>query len=400
MSVSRWRDTLGPPLIAAAAAIVLVIPASAAPGAARGTGAGVALSSPAGHGIGTCRSGAPVGSTRALAPVRVPVGAAAALRDAAWYRLDPILDEAGSLSGQLFMAGRLGETGDVELTLAAESFAAGPVGGHVLVGTDDGARSRVESIDIAGRCARLIHEGPELIRRAILDPARPRMFEFRLDRGTRSDLGVWSRPLDGSPPTLVVAPLAPNARIGRIFTTSLSTSADGGRLIVQSCGESACLTRILDVATGILATIDDEHVGEVLGLTADRLIAYGGCLGLPCRVLARDLRTGADTELAGEAGLARLVASSAGPALVFEDYRAGGISRVVGVDGTVRRAIDQRDETVRLIPSPERALAGIELPAGWVAFADRGRPGGPQRGAAIYVRIADGIGFPAREIDR
>ncbi len=183
MSLRRRIDTLGPPLLAAAAVIVIVAPALAGPAArSHMVGRAPIRSAPGTAALPTCRPGA-----------QAEVGEGARLRGATWYRLDPILDAAGDLDGQLLVVGQVGRRGGFELPLRVESFASGPSGGRILVGSDDGRRSLVRIIDVDRRCAAVVHEGRELIRRAVFDAEGGGIVEFRLDRATRADLGVWSR---------------------------------------------------------------------------------------------------------------------------------------------------------------------------------------------------------------
>jgi len=250
-----------------------------------------------------------------------------------------------------------------------ESFASGPRDGLVLVGADDGRRSLLRLVDVAQRCATVIYEGRELIRRAVMTPESDAIVEFRLDRRTRSDLGVWLRPLDGSKPIRIVESLAANARIGLVFSTELSWSGDRRRLAITSCGESACLTRVFDRRTGRITTIDDEHVGETIAVVGDQLIAYGGCARLPCRIVAKNLATGRIRVIAERAGLA----SVTGGVLAYEDYRHRGRVVITKLGGGAVRTVELRAGT-RLVPNEARALAGIEGPAGSVPIARDGRP--------------------------
>ena len=64
-----------------------------------------------------------------------------------WWRLDPRL-EGGRLTGQRLALG--GPGGRARwMALPAEAFAAGPFAGQVLIGTDDGRRSRLSLVDPA-----------------------------------------------------------------------------------------------------------------------------------------------------------------------------------------------------------------------------------------------------------
>ena len=387
MSLRRRIDTLGPPLLAAAAIAVLVAPAIAGPPRART------------HGPATIRAASGPTALTACRPEPPPAaGAKAMLVGAAWYRLDPVLDGAGGLDGQRLFVGRVGRRGALELALGVESFASGPSRGRILVGNDDGRRSTIRILDVANRCASVVHEGPDLIRRAVFDPSGDGIVEFRLDRSSRADLGVWSRPMDGTKQRRLLEPLAPNARIGRVFATELSWSADGQRLVVTSCGETFCLARILDRSGGRVMTIDDHRVGEAIGLVGDELVAYGGCPWLPCEIVAMNLKSGRVRDIAPVAGLATLSATDAGAVVAFEDFELRGSLRVVDLDGTALRKLPL-ETGLRLVPASDRALAGFELPAGVIALAKGSRPS-RSIVPATFVNIADGRRVPAAEVVR
>jgi hypothetical protein len=387
MSLRRRIDTLGPPLLAAAAVAILVAPTLAGPARSRALGHTAIRSASGSAALPMCRAGMQAGGD-----------AVGTVRGAAWYRLDPILDAAGGLAGQRLIVGRVGRAGGFELPLGVEAFASGPSGGRILVGSDDGHRSVVRIVDVARRCSVTIHEGRELVRRAIFDTAGGGIIEFRLERRSRADLGVWSRPANGAKATRLVEPLRPNERIGRIFATGLSWSGDGRRLVVTSCGEAACLARIVDRATGRVRTVDDPQIGEVIGLVGDDLIAYGGCPSLPCEIVAMDLRTGRVRDIATLAGLATVAVVEKRGVVAFEDYTARGHVRLGPLDGTERRTVPL-DKGMRLVPGSDRALAAIELPAGVIAVAEDSRPRRALAPAA-FINVADGQRLPAAEIVR
>ena len=177
----------------------------------------------------------------------VPIGAAAG---PAWYRLDPLLDERGSLTGQRLTVGLVGGPAR-HLVLAPESFASGPVDGRlVLVGDDDGAESRLRLLDVARGCETAVdREAEAVIRGALLAPDGSAVWEHRVNRVTRADEGIWRRPVAGDPSERVLPGLPANGRFGPTFVTELSWAADG-RLGISSCGERACRTRVMDPATG------------------------------------------------------------------------------------------------------------------------------------------------------
>ncbi len=387
MRLRPWTETIGPPLLAAVAIVSVVAPAVASPPGSVVAGNSTMRRAPIAEPLPTCRPD--------LQPAaRKPP----ALDGASWYRLDPLFDASGGLNGQRLVVGRVGRHDEFGMSLAVESFASGPVGGRILVGNDDGQRSIVRLLDVAGYCAAVVHEGRDVTRRAILEPSGRGMVEFRLDRSSRADRGIWSRPFDGSRPRRLLDPLAPNARIGRVFATELSWSSDGKRLIVNSCGESFCLARIFDRSTAQVTTIDDPRIGEVIGLVGDDLVAYGGCPTLPCEVVAMDLRTGGVRDVASLAGLATTSVANGRAVVAFEDFTMDGRLRLVRLDGSGLRTLELGDD-LRLVPAPDRALAAIELPAGVVAVAAGSRPskaGLP----ATFIDLADGRQLPAPEAIR
>ena len=83
------------------------------------------------------------------------VAAPAEGRGVAWFRTDGVLDGTGTLAGQRVTLGLVGGTAR-RVDLPAESFAAGPARGVVLVGDDDGTRSRLRAFDPTRGCATTI----------------------------------------------------------------------------------------------------------------------------------------------------------------------------------------------------------------------------------------------------
>ena len=163
----------------------------------------------------------------------------------AWYQLDPVI-EGGARTGQRLAVGSAG-LGSRTLTLDAESFAAGPFRGTVLVGTDDGRQSRLSLVDVDAGCAWSVGTSRDaVVRRATLAPDGATLFEFRVDRRSRADLGVWRRTLDGRGTAVrVLAPIGADAAFGKTWLTDFAWSDDGSSLAVQSCGEIACRFRVL-----------------------------------------------------------------------------------------------------------------------------------------------------------
>jgi hypothetical protein len=338
---------------------------------------------------------APVSAARPPGACAGPPARPAATAPGAWWRLDPLLDRHGALVGQSLRAGNRGGPG-FGLRLAAESFAAGPVGNLVLYGTDDGRRSELALLDLARGCTVSIGTEPRaVIRRAVLDGSAGTVYEFRVERRTRRDLGVWRRPLDGrAAPTRVLGPIGRDARFGMTWATELGW-ADDGRLLVTSCGASACRSRLLDAGSGAVTMIDEPDLGEPLGVADGRYVAYLACRGLPCPISAVDLRSGRRETIATTAVLAALVPDLDGRArLVHEVAGEEGLT-VLDLRGRRTGRIERPDG--RLVPSAIRARGAIALPAGWFPISADGRVD-PDGGIVIFAR--DGRRSTAAEVSR
>jgi len=379
MVEARWLRWAGPGLVALCA---LGLVGSSTVGAGTGTET-------------TSPTTACVGSPAAR--IATPRGAAvASLADgsaAPWFRLDPILDRDGALAGQRLALGLDGVPGARTVDLPAESFAAGPFGRVVLVGTDDGVSSSLRLLDVAADCAWAVATERTVIRRATIDRTGSAVYEMRVDRATRADLGIWLRPISGGlPARQVLAAPTSDDRFGRTWATELTWDLDGNLLAVQSCGDVACRTRIVDPAGGPIMMLDAPDLGSLIGLAGDRLVTYAACRGLPCPIVSTDLGTGTRTTLSLAAGPAVVVDTVDGARLVSEvpvgDERALSSVSIDGGD-----AVD-----LGLIPDglgleADEAFAGsaTELSAGWVLLAPEGRiPADGSVGTSRLRHVPDG----------
>ena len=297
------------------------------------------------------------------------------MRGAPWFRLDPVLDGDGALSGQRLLLGLDGQRTMRSLDLAREAFAAGPFGRIVLTGSDDGTASRVKAIDVADGCAWGLADERDVIRRATVDSSGTFVYEMRVDRATRADRGVWRRPLDGSEGARqLLGPPPTDDRFGRTFSTELSWDEAADRLAVQSCGEIACRIRVIERSGGAVATLDDPDLGPIVGLDGDLAVTYEACRGLPCPIVSTDLRTGARRVIADAAGLAVVLTTSDGSRVVHEVGSASqGRLRSVTPDGEAARDIGTLPDGLRLHPSATRAGAATSVATGWVLLAPDGR---------------------------
>ena len=288
---------------------------------------------------------------------------------AAWYRLDPVLDDRGSLAAQRLTLGLLG--GSIRhVDLSPESSASGPSQRAVLVSEDDGIESRLRLLDAGRGCETVLARERSVIRGALLAPDGTAAWEHRVNRVTRADEGVWRRALAGGAATRVLPGLAPDDRFGPTYATELSWLGDG-RLGVASCGERACRTRILDPVTGRTATFDGT--GPLLGVAGGLAIAPSACTGLPCPIEGVDLRTGRHRILVDGVGSAAMEDG----VLVFE-----------GTDGSLaamdissgRRTQVAADRGLLPVRRTSSATSGADTPPGDVLLAPRGRLDRPSDG--------------------
>ena len=308
----------------------------------------------------------------ACTPTAATTAAAPGSADGTWWDQRPNTDAQGSLTGWTVTIGAP-RARSLALSLPPGSFVSGPNQGHIVATVEDGIHSTIQIIDTAARCSRSLPIERSIARRAVLAQDGSTTLVHLLERDTRADLGTWRVPLDGSRPTQLLVPSTAaelrRAGIMRVWSTGLTLSADGARLAVQSCDPDRCLTRVLDLATGAIATIDGEH-GSVVGIVGPMLITRAACPGLPCDILAWDLRTGRSTTLATDTS----------GAAVTRDERVVLLRRVA--DGTTTAALVDVSSGLRLaLGQVERGVflqdgtgtSGIETPSDAIGLI---RPGG------------------------
>jgi len=318
----------------------------------------------------------------------------------AWYRIDPVLTD-GTWAGQRLMMGRAGLEQPFRVDLDAESFASGPAGGTVLVGTDDGRASTLSLVDLAGACRWALAVSDDVIRDATLSPDGRSIVEFRVDRRSRADLGVWRRPLDGRSPARILRPIDPDDRFGRTWRTELTWADDGRTLIVESCGEVACRYRLLDEATGEPRTVAEPSLGDLVGVVDGRLVVHGACRGLPCPLLSIDSDGGASVILHHDSGRAVIARDSRGqPVVVHEIGADGHVLRAIGADGRDPRLVDGGHDGRRLVAGPAWSGGAAEHAPDWVLFGPDGRLPIDASDRAVLRHVTDGRTVPLDEVLR
>jgi hypothetical protein len=391
MAESRWLRWIGPGGVALGAAALI---ASTTFGAGSTTfGAGTkswgprACAGPPGEAIAAARQPAPA--------------TPANMRDGAWYRLDPVLNAEGALRGQRLAVGVGDRRAEPAADLPPESFAGGPFGRIVLVGSDDGSTSRLDAFDVAGGCTWTLATEHDVIRRATVDPAGATIYETRVDRTSRADLGVWQRRLDGGPARRILEPLPADARFGRTFATEFTWAADDERLAVQACGEVACRTRIVARDGSLAGDLEASDLGVLVGFAGDRAVTYGACRGWPCPIVSVDVRTGTRLTLDASGGGAVVVPTSDGARLVLETWGATGRRlRSMSLDGAAGSDLGPVPDGLGIGFGPGRSTAATRLPDGWILLGPDPASPGRQAIRGQLRRVPDGMTVPFDEAMR
>src|SRR5262245_41731174 len=176
MDTMRWR--LAPPLLAVTA---FVVTAGTVPGP-------VGAADPPWDPPPCPAAAGPPGSSGGGIVGSIAGRIAAAKVDGVpWFRLDPVLDAGGTLVARRLAVGDAAAGSRRRLDLAAESFATGPFGPVVLVGSDDGRRSTLRIVDPVAGCADAAGAAASVVRSALLKHDGLAMVEHRVDRATRAD---------------------------------------------------------------------------------------------------------------------------------------------------------------------------------------------------------------------
>jgi hypothetical protein len=242
-----------------------------------------------------------------------------------------------------------------------------------------------------------------VIRRATVDQSGTAVYEMRVDRASRADLGIWRRSLgDGSWAERILAPIAPDVRFGITFSTELTWDLAGERLAVQSCGEFACRTRLFDPRDGSVETLDAPDLGLLVGVEGDRVVTYGDCHGVPCPLISTDLATGTRTVVDEAAGAATLVRGPSGAEVVIEQETASGRAiRSVALDGSGGSDAVMTTGDLELSGTPLSGVSSTRLPSGWVLLAsDAGVSDDPDDHRSQLRHIPDGRTVPLDEATR
>ena len=350
MTEDRWRRVVGPAMVALALL-----------GGAAGTGA-VAIAT-----AGAWWDPPPCDGGPAALVAAARGGPADAAAPTPWIELAPVLDGAGTLASQRLTIGNGPD--EHRLDLPPESFAGGPFGHIVVVGADDGHRSRIEAIDAVAGCALDVADEAAVVRRATISPDGTTLLEMRVDRTTRADLGIWQRSIDQLlPARRILPPIVADGRFGRTWSTEFDWSVDGDRVAVQSCGAVACRTRVLDMASGVADLVAEPDLGPIVGLTRDHLVVYRACRGQPCPLVSIDLVSRQRSVISDAAGRAALIGRGSSVRIVHEWRDGLGGRHVRSTDADGGHPLDLG--THAAVPDPPGAPAPPDVAPDMPATSD------------------------------
>ena len=220
--------------------------------------------------------------------------------------------DAGVYVGQTLTISGAGRS--TSISLPAESFVGKQMGDALVYTRFINGKSEVRVVDVATGCDAVVARPTGIVRSAVLDPSAGAVYVHAVSNPARTDLGVTRYALDGSAGTLAVAPLPDDPDFGLTFGTQLGWSTDGRALFVQSCGAEQCRTRVLDVASNVLATYANAGQGSIVGVTSKHIVTFAACDGSPCPVVSIDRSSAAERVLAQQAISASIDATAGGSA--------------------------------------------------------------------------------------
>lgn len=305
-------------------------------------------------------------------------GSEIALEEVAWYTLVPVMFgsfEAPDLDDpplpdpyDLLTIGTLDGNMTVQLKLSASvtdeglegAWANGPFDGVVLVGDDDGARSRLFTVSaLDGAEADLLQANDAVVVGAI-EARSGDLYFVPIDRETGLDRGLWRVPSGGGSSEVIHD--GPIRLAPQDFAVGwrMEWSADGKVLVTQACRTRECVTLVHDVESG--ASRVDDGLGELIGVTDAHYVTAHGMVSLATgdvQQFASDMSgyvvagTPGDWHLVGEPSNERLPRAYA---MIAAPLPGGELRTLVEVDP--REPTDARLQV--------GADAGVELPAGWI----------------------------------
>ena len=272
-------------------------------------------------------AGAPVAAHATVA------GGLAELRaDARWFRLDPLLDATGALPGQRLSIGLDGEPAPAPATCQPSRSPPARSGASSWSGPMTARRRASRRSTSRGGCSWPVADERDVIRRATIDPAGAFVYEMRVDRAGRADLGIWRRPIDGTSRPLAASstPLAADPRFGRTFSTEFTWDIAGrpaGRPVMRRASPAGRASSSPATARGPCRSTRPTS-GSLVGLDGDRAVTLRGLSRASPARSSRPTFGPVDASPSREDG---------GPAVAAPDAGRSGASSTRRSTGTARR---------------------------------------------------------------
>lgn len=355
----------------------------------------------AGCGVQPLPSGTPAPSIASTPEDSPSSGADIDLSEVGWFEVERGFDTEGGASRRLVL-GHLG--GEVVRTIELGTFDGRPnasgVGAfgtsdpqangifqdRILVWMRQGAIADIEAVSVSdGAIAPLVQDAGGVVHAAAADMGLSRLFYVVVNE-TGVPTGLFMDEIDNPlPPRRLPLEFAPGevGDGGRRYR--LTPNADGSRLVV----DGPDMAVLVEVDTGVTHELDLG--GEVLGLAADTVLAYGLRSQSDLRaVVAIEVPSLRRRVVAEDVTSARVALDTGGrPVLVLlREARDGSGTSTISValieTGAERVLYEvESGATAAMLPSPERAFHSADVPPGWVLLAntflpfvesDEGRP--------------------------
>ncbi|MEO7119354.1 MAG: hypothetical protein ABIZ34_10325, partial [Candidatus Limnocylindrales bacterium] len=187
-------------------------------------------------------------------------------------QLVDVLDARGWLVGhRLEAAGTPG----VGVSLGRIAFLDGPFGDRWVVGETTAANTRLRVLDASRGCVESNFSIAGMVFAASISPSGTVLVHDLVDATSRAELGVWRRPLNSAGDVARILPgIGSSDTVAPVWTNGFAWGP-AGELAAQSCGEAACVTRIVQ-SDGVTRTYRSSSQGVIVAVTATSLVTSAG----------------------------------------------------------------------------------------------------------------------------
>ena len=312
-----------------------------------------------------------------------------------WYDIAAKTDDQSALVGYLLTSGQLGSKPNDPLELPTSAWASGPVGGLVLVGSDDGKQSTVQIVGPSS--AAILWTSKDIVWRGALLPDGSAILAL-LTRDKREEGGIVHVGSDGVPVQVVKRTVPPT--FGQTWSEELFISAASDVLAVQDCAPGSCRSRFYDMtrAYALIGSSEGDFC-QLIGVTSNRFAAFGADAcdsGRPADVLVGPLGKGAPT-VVGNGDTATFFRDGETTRLAIGgETPTGYLLKAVSLDGIDTVTIPA-PAGMSLVAQAEANGSNYSLPDGWIALAPGGQLTPDGLGASI-VNPSTGVAIDSGSV--